>query len=319
MINDLIPIFLCGYPKSGTTLLLSLLDSHKELLVFPEELKFFQKILTIRKRNDKINFMLSETGVRTPSLGKVNYPSGKRDYSAIDGEAYMGSLRKLLYGSKSSKDMFLSVYKNWKKYVSVETDAMKYFVEKTPGNELFIDLIKKWFPNSIFIYIVRDPRDNYLTYRKLNQQPIRKFIYSWKLSTDIGLKMAMENHILIRYEDLVHNPKDIMKKICGRLQIAFNDILLIPTRNGVIWDGNSMFGDNKGKIHTSATGRYKEHLNTDEIKLIEEYLYDSLIALNYKIDYAKKKTGFPWETAMKISNYLQLKKGIVRRSLCALY
>ncbi len=319
MINDLIPIILCGYPKSGTTLLLSLLDSHKELLTFPEELEFFQKILTIRKRSDKIYFMLSETGVRTPSLGKVNYPSGKRDYSTIDGEAYMGSLKRMLYGSKSSKDLFLSVYKNWKKYVSVETDAMKYFVEKTPGNELFIDLIKKWFPNSIFIYIVRDPRDNYLTYRKKTQLPIKKFIYSWKLSTDIGLKMAMENHILIRYEDLVHNPKNIMNEICVKLQIAFNDTLLTPTRNGVVWDGNSMFGDNKGKIHVSATGRYKEHLSTDEIKLIEEYLYENIIALNYEINYAKKKTGFPWITAMKTSNYLRLKGRGLHRSLYALY
>lgn len=31
------PVFICGCPKSGTTLLASLLDGHSELLIIPEE------------------------------------------------------------------------------------------------------------------------------------------------------------------------------------------------------------------------------------------------------------------------------------------
>jgi len=38
-------LFLCGYPKSGTTLMLSLLDDHLELNTFPEELKTFSGVL----------------------------------------------------------------------------------------------------------------------------------------------------------------------------------------------------------------------------------------------------------------------------------
>ena len=38
------PIFISGFNKSGTTLLLSLLDYHPELVVIPEEFHYFQNV-----------------------------------------------------------------------------------------------------------------------------------------------------------------------------------------------------------------------------------------------------------------------------------
>ena len=35
--------FICGHPKSGTSLLLTLLDSHPQLVVYPEESHFFRR------------------------------------------------------------------------------------------------------------------------------------------------------------------------------------------------------------------------------------------------------------------------------------
>ena len=39
------PIFICGHPKSGTSLLRSILDSHPEIIVYPEETGFFRRYL----------------------------------------------------------------------------------------------------------------------------------------------------------------------------------------------------------------------------------------------------------------------------------
>ena len=38
------PVFVVGYPKSGTTLVVSLLDGHPQLVVFPEETEFMRAI-----------------------------------------------------------------------------------------------------------------------------------------------------------------------------------------------------------------------------------------------------------------------------------
>ena len=40
--------FIAGQAKSGTTLLIALLDNHPELLVLPEETAYFPTVLTAR-------------------------------------------------------------------------------------------------------------------------------------------------------------------------------------------------------------------------------------------------------------------------------
>ena len=63
------PCWVLGYPKSGTTLLLSLLDGHAKLSVFPEELRYFS---TVCGMADRIGEILSNTGFRDLlSGGKV--------------------------------------------------------------------------------------------------------------------------------------------------------------------------------------------------------------------------------------------------------
>lgn len=47
-------VIISGYPKSGTTLLQSLLDYHPQLLVFPEEMKYFKNTPAIHKSLIKI-------------------------------------------------------------------------------------------------------------------------------------------------------------------------------------------------------------------------------------------------------------------------
>ena len=39
------PVFIGGHPKSGTSLLRSLVDSHPQLVVYPEETMFFRGFL----------------------------------------------------------------------------------------------------------------------------------------------------------------------------------------------------------------------------------------------------------------------------------
>jgi hypothetical protein len=39
------PVFICGHPKAGTSLVRSILDSHPQLIVYPEETVFFRRYL----------------------------------------------------------------------------------------------------------------------------------------------------------------------------------------------------------------------------------------------------------------------------------
>lgn len=299
------PVFLCGYPKSGTTLLLSLLDNHPQLNVFPEELKIFTKVVRKKTHQEKIACILSETGAYVPSLGNVDFPSGKRDYTDINGTDYMQSLNAELSKSQNDKELVQAIYKNWELYAKNTKQGdhrFKYFVEKTPGNEKYIYIyIKKWFPLAKYIYIIRDPRDNYLSkWKKSNYKlKVEQFCYDWKNSVHQIDLLKDSEFILLRYEDLVVDVKSSMEKISNFLKIDFHESLLVPTRNGSDWSGNSMFGDNQRTVHSAPINRYKKKLSVDNICVIEKYLFHEMKNYGYTIDYAKHGSKLPWSFILK--------------------
>ena len=108
-------IFICGYPKSGTTLLLSLLDSHSELLVFPEEIQYFSRVYRVRGKLNKIRKIINETGANDPSVRFHDNPSGYIEYSNIDNKKYSNDLNELLNKSNGNdNDLYAKIFENWK-------------------------------------------------------------------------------------------------------------------------------------------------------------------------------------------------------------
>lgn len=104
------PVILCGHPKSGTTLLLALLDNHPQLTVFPEEFKFFQRVYGTP---DPSEVILTQTGFNAFRFDKVIFPSGERDYSDIDFIFIESEIRKLCSTYKDYKDIFIGCMKIW--------------------------------------------------------------------------------------------------------------------------------------------------------------------------------------------------------------
>ena len=75
-----------------------------------------------------------------------------------------------------------------------------------------------------------------------------------------------------------------MKLICKILDIAYEDSLLLPTRNGSPWEGNSMHGTSFKGVSASSVGRYKKKGDRQEIAEIERNLSDYLDRFGYSSD-----------------------------------
>ena len=131
------PIILCGHPKSGTTLLLSLLDNHPQLTVFPEELKFFFRVFN-RPKPEKI--LLRDTGFNAFRYDKIVFPSGERDYSDIDFNLVERKIKQLCEEFSDYRDILTGSLGIWHELQDNKTDKKKRWVEKTPFNEKFIHM-----------------------------------------------------------------------------------------------------------------------------------------------------------------------------------
>jgi len=276
-----------------------LLDSHPELLVFPEETRFFQRVLGHPERCNP-DYLFSETAVNVLAHDKLSMPSGERDYSDIDYPTYQESLRARWAGGKQDqRALFEAIFFAYGQ-VKDQLDK-KYSVEKTPFNERYLHQAVEMWPDLRAIYIARDPRDNYCSYRKQRQNQVaanpkdsaysmlseQEFIAYWLDSLLYWERFsARHKHqtLMLRYEDIVQNPQDELKRICDFLAIEWDDTLLMPTRNNHPWSGNSIYGTQHTGISASSLGRYREKLSTEKIEYLESWLRKSMQNYNWPMD-----------------------------------
>lgn len=291
--NELTPIFIGGHPKSGSTLLLALLDWHPEVVVFPEELKFYARFYP-RSANEKIAKIFAKTAGVIAS-DTVQFQSGSRDYSTLNSTLYYDDLKNRLakVDSGASDGSYIDAIIGAFKEELIRQgfkDEFKCFCEKTPGNELRLGKIKADYPNYRMLYILRDPRDLFFTYRKKDTSlTIKSFCYSWKQS--IRAVLNNPNVYIIRYEDLITNPSAELSKLTSWLNISYVDSLLRPTRFGQSWSGNSMHNTNTpNKINQYALQDRWRALPDKSILEIESYLYPYMKRFSYTLEHAKKKS-----------------------------
>lgn len=304
------PIFICGYPKSGTTLLLALLDHHPELLVFPEETRFFKEILPHPERQN-LDYVLSQTSVKNLGLGKFRMTSGARDYSDIDFKAYTNCLETSVGTSPDPLALLESVVACYGRLTGQR--GTRYWVEKTPFNELYLNKANRLWPDLKALYMIRDPRDNYCSHSDLRHRrhlarnkkyadadeetrakylspplAIAEFVAYW-LDSVARWECFSSRHesqsLFVRYGDLVQNPRQELGRICDFLGINWDDILLRPTRNGTLWAGNSMHGTQFAGISTSSLGRYNQYLDEGEIRQLEGLLGKTMQGYGWNLEY----------------------------------
>lgn len=290
------PIFLGGHPKSGTSLLRALLDSHPQLVVYPEETGFFKRYLPQSTGLDlaaKLE-LAKKTLIHIFTWQRQNQPASQkdypdRDYSGISFDEVSQAMTDIIEqaGCRHDGDLLSAAILAFGKVSGQWQMGARYWVEKSPYNEYYADQIFAWWPEARCIYIVRDPRDNHASYqRKHPDWSAEFFSANWKRSVvacQENVKRYGEQRCrLIRYEDLVQKPQETLKQITDFLGIDANSCLAQPTRAGVSWKGNSMFADQFSAISTTPLGRWKETLEPNEAAVIEIMTAHQMKALQYE-------------------------------------
>lgn len=292
-------VFICGHPKSGTSLLMTMLDSHPELIVYPEESHFFRRFQPTCEAHPEKNL---EEVARGNLLHIFEWnrddPSGHqegfadRDYSSIDSERVRDLFRESIRQREGGSEIALpAAMFSYGTATGQVNDQTKYWVEKTPYNEQYAQEIFLSWPNAKCLHIVRDPRDNYTSYkRKQTDWQPEHFAYSWWKSFRAGQhnaeRFGSKRYLMIRYEDLIHDPEKIIKEIIRFIDIKDDPVLRRPTRAGGLWMGNSMFGDQFRSISAKPAGRYLEYLERDEIRTMESLLRPEMLELGYSLETA---------------------------------
>ncbi|NQT22830.1 MAG: sulfotransferase [Candidatus Omnitrophica bacterium] len=300
--------FICGHRRSGTSLLVSLLDFHPELLVYPEDSKFFQHYYPVMDRPDispeeKIESIIKKNYSYTKEVlyKRCDLTEGYLDFTKLEIR-----FRELARTSSTWPHMLCSMIKAFAECSPQPKNDIKRWVAKTTSSEIFAMEIDKAFPCSKFIHIVRDPRDNYaslksgwqtryrymsdsLTLEGLRQSCIER----GKLGIDMGLKnikvMGKEKYMIIRYEDLVKNTPTTLKKVAEFLKIDPYKYNMTPSACGFPWKGNSLEGKIFDSTSHSQMGKWKKRIDNSEAALMEFHYKDLMDIFDYPLEFSEKE------------------------------
>jgi hypothetical protein len=274
------PAFICGLPKSGTTLLLSLLDWHSDILVFPEETKFLKQVVS-DERHQSFAYLLGRTDCTLLVRRRFADEAGERDYTDFDAKSFRSIAKAYrdhyaeagMHPARALLEAIVTGYG-----IVAEQAAPRVWVEKTPLNEVHINEAFKLWPNARAIYLARDPRDVFYSYnakrrlRGITEMGLDEFelmIMSSLKGWGRAVHKEPTSCFAIRYEDLVTEPEHELRRLAAFLGIPFLPSMLRPTRRGRIWTGNSMHGREFDTISTGSVGAYLTKLDPGVIRELE--------------------------------------------------
>jgi hypothetical protein len=253
-------IFLVGAPRSGTTILQSLLAAHPLITSFPET-KFFHYLLTdglSQKLPDRL-YKFFHKEINRPDFLE-NAPDLHPPLMSNRVRWFVEVLDKLAIEQKN--DIWL---------------------EKTPEHVGFIPDILQYLPEAKFIHIVRHPLDVVASMRAATKNPLSNILWGgeWTLEfcvqrwNDAALinhaySHQPEQHLVVRYEGLLRDKTVFLSKCCHFIGVEFDHEMLsnykaeglrlglrLPWHEGI-----------DRAIQPPAVAKWRQSLSKQEIKYI---------------------------------------------------
>jgi Flp pilus assembly protein TadD len=200
------PIFVTGYPRSGTTLTESILSAHQHIQA-GDELPFIQSIAG-----------MSQAWLSAP-------------------DPYPFSLNQLIIGDRAA---VLSAFQAFymAKARRIHDGESLFLTDKMPLNEMHLPLISLLFPQSPAVYVRRHPLDcvfsNFATYltHGFNQAfALETAAIHYARVDDLVLhyraKVQLEIHEIL-YEKLVRDPEPEIRRMVEFCGLEFDEKCLAP-------------------------------------------------------------------------------------------
>jgi hypothetical protein len=293
-------LFIGGCPKSGTTLLLSLLDGHPQLVVLPEETFYLenrQKFMALKSFDDKLNFLLEKTDLRFLAQGRFEpqrdvRSADARDYSRFDFQKFLALAENFIRQPEMNDSLFFSeIIRAYAIVLGLDWRRCARWVEKTTSNEVRFAAMHELFSDAKLIQLLRDPRAVFASRKKRlmsrygKHAKAHRLVREWNRTTreTPRLRTHPEKNLVIRYEDLVRQPQSIIEKVCRFAGLEFFSAMLQPTRAGEKWQGNSAFQENFNDINAASVDQWKNYLSEHEIWWIELHCRQGMVIADYPL------------------------------------
>jgi hypothetical protein len=257
---DIKYFFIVGVGRSGTTLLMSMLNAHPAIAVPPEFHFIGQHIVGNRPKSYAEMMRLLKSDKRFARL----------KLSVFD----------VLKPFQSSSDDFsvVDVYKTIL-VTYAKREGVSIIGDKAPKNIEYLPVIKQIVPTAYVIHLIRDPRDVYLSRTKSAWSSERgellqylAYRSQYQLGRKIGFKLLGTRYLEVHYENILDRPKQELERICEFLDVPYAAEMLDfcdSARKLVAQDEMKWKREAIGPLLTENKKKWLKELTPEEIVRIE--------------------------------------------------
>jgi len=288
-------LFIVGYPRSGTKLLLQILKTHPSISGPNVEVNLAHKLSSKTSDSEFKRYFEGTTMVRNIE------PSKKQQLD--------------LFLNKNTIKKFSSIEEFYAQFLGIfkKNDQPKYIIDKSPRYITHIQHLLKEFPNSKIVHIIRNVKSTANSHSKVWNKNVYKVADQWNKSVCSVPKEFedLSKILVIKYENLVEFPEKHSEKLSKYLDLENKfDIINVDSKekHGNI-KSKGVFNNN-GKL---VMPKFNE-------KRIEEIAFPALKRYSYTIFYAKnhreisklKKLLFFMKDHINLMIFHIREKGLVR-------
>lgn len=277
-LNQESPVFIVGMPRSGTTLMSSILSAHPNIAIPYSETKFISH-WTHKYPNKDLN-------------SKENFDFFWSKYTESETFSYLGlDANKVLCrisntNSYSYEKIFACILQEY----AIKMGKPRWG-DKDPEAQRSIKKIIKWFPHCKIIWMLRDPRSVIASRLSTPWGKGNIIDHSLNWSDSVSL---LERHIndqrimVIKYEELVTQSENILKQVCNFIDEEYTPTMIdnrsetnSPICNRTGWASNYLKSVLK-PITVTSVDKWQSDLSPSQIAIIEYTTRDKMIGNGYQ-------------------------------------
>jgi len=213
------PLLILGVRRSGTTLLRVILDRGSQLAI-PDESYFVPQIADRHRGTVDVDRFVDDLR-RLPTL---------REWG-VDPEA----VRARVTPGCGTGEAIAAVYETY----AAERDKARWG-DKTPMYMGHLPLLERLFPWARYVHLIRDGRDAALSFLAVpagimtegwgHPRDAAGFACQWRTEViaarALGHRIGAERYLEVRYEDLVADPEQAVRRICTFAGLSWEPTML---------------------------------------------------------------------------------------------
>jgi hypothetical protein len=300
--------FIVGVPRSGTTLLRTMLDGHPSLSI-PMETGFLPSVFDLAWETgvdpDRV-----ELRTRFQAL-LTGFPTW--EYLGVDADDFRQALSDLEH---------FDLTRGLRAFYRLCAGGKPRAGDKTPSYARHLPVVEALLPESHFIHLVRDGRDVYVSARDAPWTVARHWFpfgrdpetlaAQWRRDILLCRRLAVSSarFLEVRYEDLVADPAAQLDRICRFIALPYEEAMLRYHERGSggfreramaalegFLDADPSHGPGReevdawvqrfrmgvGPIDLGLAGRWRRDMDDAEIEAFEAVAGDVLARYDYEL------------------------------------